>query len=111
MGSLCRLRNTTLKTYGRELPLARFPKRKDKKTTLLKSIQQRVRKYWNESKSRGKRRTPPKFLSLEQIEKRILPLLPRITQGGRASELYENGEYPFVWTTRGTSIRLAGFEG
>ena len=99
VGSLCRLRNTTLKTYGRELPLARFPEEEgQEKLLLLKSIQQRIRKYLNESKSRCKRRTPPKFLSLEQIEKRILPLLPRITQGGRASELYEN---------RGTiSVRL-----
>ena len=40
-----------------------------------------------ESGSKGQ--PPPKLLTLEQIEKRILPLLPRLTQGGQARQLQE----------------------
>ena len=88
MGNLCKLRGREQKTYGRELPLARFPEEKGQgKLILLKSIQRRIRAYFKDSKSKG--RPPPRMLTLEQLEKRLLPLLPKITLGGQVLDMVE----------------------
>lgn len=89
VGNLCRLRDKDRKTYGRELPVARFPEKDgEEKLILLKSMQRRIRLYLKESNAQGK--PPPKLLTLNQIEQRILPMLPRITHGGKITEMIEN---------------------
>ena len=87
-GNLCKLPEKGQKTYGREIPVAMYPEAEGREEViLLKSMQRRIRGYFKENPGKGK--PPPTQLTLRQLERRILPLLPKLTQGGQAVGLQE----------------------
>lgn len=66
--------------YGRVVPLAHFPQSKETSELIPAEWLRKAVYQWEERKAR------PKFWTLDQIEKQILPLLPKITQGGQPIE-------------------------
>ncbi len=86
-GVSCRLENAEgAKRYGREAPLAQFPQSKEQHAlTLTKWLRKSLRSLGG----RWRRKGVPRDLSLEQIEKWVLPDLPFLTQGGQPAELVE----------------------
>ena len=87
-GNLCKLPEKEKKTYGRELPIAKIvEEEKQDGLELLKSFHRRVHNYFKENEIKGK--PPPKQLTRKQLQNRIVPLLPKLTQGGRISDFVE----------------------
>ena len=87
-GNLCKLPEKEQKTYGRELPIAKIEEEENQDgLELLKSFQRRVHKFFKENEVKGK--PPPKQLTRKQLQRRVLPLLPKLTQGGKVSDLVE----------------------
>lgn len=107
VGSLCRIYKDGRRTYGREVPLARFPNESNSgEVVLLKWVQKGLRTYFKETGNR--RRYLGEKWTLDSFEKEILPLLPVLTSGGHYLDLverkgliyarvdYEQGEI-FAW--------------
>lgn len=91
-GSLWRRGKGKRRTYGRELPVARFPQEEGEgKVALLKSFRRRVRDHFKSSNPKLLRRYSKKHWSLEALEKQFGPLFPELSCGGRLKELIERG--------------------
>ena len=88
-GVACRFKQPDgSRRYGREAPLARFPEAANKtQLTLTKWLRRALRSLDGPWKERG----VPRSMTLEAIEKRILPQLPLLTRGGQPCELLERG--------------------
>lgn len=88
-GNLCRLNSEGGKRYGRVVPLATFPTEKGHdRVVLVKSFHRSLRE-WYQQESPGKK-GPSRAWHLEKLESVLLPLLPKLTHGGRLNELVEN---------------------
>ena len=87
-GNLCKLPKKETKTYGRELPIAKLEDSENShELELLKSFVRRVNHYFKEHSIQGK--PPPKQLTRKQFQRRVVPMLPKLTQGGKVSEMVE----------------------
>ena len=89
-GSLWRRGRGRNRTYGRELPVARFPEEDGEgRVTLLKSFRRRLREHFAKTKPKALRRYGKKLWALDGLEKSLGPLFPELTSGGRLVELSE----------------------
>lgn len=87
-GNLCRLGHGKERTYGRQVPLATFPREEGRdRVTLVKSLYRALREYHGRLNPGDK--MPPRTWCLDSLENDLLPLLPRLMQGGRALDLVE----------------------
>ena len=87
-GNLCKLPKKEKKTYGREVPIAKMSgSENESEVELLKSFVKRMNLYFKEHSIKSK--PPPKQLTRRQFQRRIIPMLPKLTQGGQLSELVE----------------------
>lgn len=87
-GNLCRLNGDEEKRYGRIVPLATFPKEEGHdRVTLVKSLYRSLRELYQQE-SPG-RKGPQRAWHLDKLESVILPMLPKLTHGGRLNELVE----------------------
>jgi len=86
VGNLCRLKGQGRRRYGRQAPLATFPKEDRKgRVSLVKWFHRSLKDYF--LKERPEDRPPGRLCSLERLEEVYAPLLPYITQGGRVVDL------------------------
>lgn len=85
-GNLCKLPQKETKTYGRELPVAKVVSGENE-IELLKSFVRRMILYFKEHSLQGK--PPPKQLSRKQFQRRVIPMLSKLTQGGKVSDVVE----------------------
>ncbi|MEM0965720.1 MAG: DEAD/DEAH box helicase [Verrucomicrobiota bacterium] len=80
VGSLCRLPHPNSHEFGRIVVLAHFPKEANENTVrLTKSFRRLLIEEWKQNADFPK---PRWNCSLDWLEKRILPLLPRVSGGG-----------------------------
>ncbi|MBO93891.1 MAG: DEAD/DEAH box helicase [Opitutales bacterium] len=89
-GSLWRRGRGRNRTYGRELPVARFPEEEGEgRVALLKSFRRRLREHFKEANPKLLRRYGKKLWSLESLEKSFGPFFPDLASGGRLTALVE----------------------
>ncbi|MGJ3243657.1 MAG: DEAD/DEAH box helicase [Opitutales bacterium] len=90
VGSLCKLPDGPGRVYGREVPLARFPEESGSgQVVLVKWIRQALRSWFRERDPKSHQAGVPRRWDLVAFEQEILPLLPKLTQGGRLVDLVE----------------------
>lgn len=88
VGNLCKIKKDGRRLYGRQVALATFPvQRNAREVVLTKWLQRALRNYYKTADT--DQRTPGKHWDLDLFEKKILPLLPYLTQGGQAHEIVE----------------------
>ncbi len=93
-GSLCRLPGPAPLRYGRMLTVALFPREAGKRNLdLTKGFRKLLRQDWEAHRDYPR---PKSHCTLETLEKRFLPLLPRMASGGRAVK----------WEERDGAIRV-----
>lgn len=90
VGTLCRLPGDNgSKRYGRVVPLATMPTQEGKsRVSLVKWFHRALRQYYSEH--RPENRPPPKYSSLRGLTEDLVPLLPHLTQGGKAVSIDES---------------------
>ena len=87
IGTICKFGQGQARRYGIEAPLATFPQSaEENRLTLTKWLRKALRE---QARSDNKQPNVPKLWTLEKIEKRIVPQLPQLTQGGRALRIGE----------------------
>ena len=87
-GTTCKLLMDDKRIYGKEWTIAQFPRQEDLHLVALnKQFRKQLRKTATAEKSNLP--TLPKQLSLEQLESRIRPWIPKITKGGVLVDLIE----------------------
>jgi hypothetical protein len=86
-GSLCRLKSTEPTRFGRQVPIARFGKDEKEGELVLSRWLLRSIKSSGTAKKRRWRRLGWK---LDQVETRLLPLLPQLTHGGTFHSWHES---------------------
>lgn len=88
-GSLCRLPGTRPRRYGRVVKLATLPEDEGQdKVTLVKWFYRALRNHHQEHSP--EKPPPSRFWTIDELERRLLPLLPALTQGGQPTELEES---------------------
>jgi superfamily II DNA/RNA helicase len=85
LGTLWKSGEGQTKRYGLKVPVAQFPE--DPKNNKLRLSKWLLKALREEARSAGEKPNVPKFWSLESIEKRINPKLPKLTHGGQLVEL------------------------
>lgn len=84
-GQICLLKKGKAKLYGREVPLARWSKKEDKKDIVLtKWLRKKLAKS-----SRKKGRPTSKYWYYDPFEQIILPKIPAMTGGGKLLEVVD----------------------
>lgn len=87
IGTICKFGRGQARRYGLDAPLATFPKTADEdRLTLAKWLRKALRER---ARSDGQTPNVPKLWTLETIEKQIVPQLPELTRGGRATRIGE----------------------
>jgi len=88
-GNICRLKGGRNRRYGRHVTLASFPKADtDDSVLLTKWLSRRLRQFVREKYP--ERRLPVRKWPFDRLESDLLPLLPYLTDGGRAERLEVN---------------------
>lgn len=89
MGNVCRINpGTSPKTYGRQIPLATFPRKAGgKRVTLVKGLHRALSEFFKNCQP--PRQPPARHWTLEALETELFPLLPYLTSGGRGHEWVE----------------------
>lgn len=88
IGTLCKLPKSEKKRYGRMLTIAQRNKDEKRAWTLSKQTHQRWIDY--HTRNPDSPHKPARVLKRNKIEKRLLPILPALTHGGRPVELFEH---------------------
>lgn len=89
-GTLCKIDTEEGKIYGREVPLARIGKDKaEGEIVLTRWTHGALRSHDGEARARKGHPRGRKRWTLEQLENHVVPLLPRLTQGGVPHALAE----------------------
>jgi len=87
IGALHKTGSGHTRRYGIEAPLALFPTDdEDSRLQISKWLRKALR---DDQRAKEQKPNVPKLWTLEKIEEAILPILPRLTRGGRATEIVE----------------------
>ena len=92
IGTICKLRGKSGVRYGREVPLSAIPDSPDRgELVLAKWLFRALRKRRNDLRIKGSLRHHN--WTLERLEQIVVPLLPKLTHGGKLHELVERNGF------------------
>ncbi len=92
IGTICKLKRENGVRYGREVPLSAIPQNPDRgELVLAKWLFRALRERRSELRIKGGLRRHN--WTLERLEQMVVPLLPRITHGGKMHELVERNGF------------------